>query len=82
MTQAMVKNGFLLYSDSLLLPAIEYYSTDEESPELMKTLFYQSEIEMNRFDSIYMNISRIPVILPMIILQNRQYFQRRRMICL
>lgn len=52
MTQAMVKNGFLIYSDSLLRPAIEYYSPKGDSPELMKTLFYQGEIEMNRFDSL------------------------------
>ena len=48
----MVKNGFLIYSDSLLRPAIEYYSPKGDSPELMKTLFYQGEIEMNRFDSL------------------------------
>lgn len=52
MTQAMVKNGFLIYSDTLLRPAIDYYSPKEDSPELMKTLFYQGEIEMNRFDSL------------------------------
>lgn len=52
MTQAMVKNGFVIYSDSLLRPAIDHYSSGGDSPELMKTLFYQGEIEMNRFDSL------------------------------
>lgn len=52
MTQAIVKNGFVIHSDSLLRPAIDHYSSEGDSPELMKTLFYQGEIEMNRFDSL------------------------------
>ncbi|MCC8118029.1 MAG: hypothetical protein LIP09_04665 [Bacteroidales bacterium] len=48
LTQAQVKNGYIIDNDSLISKALEFYKTKKNSNELMRSLFYDSEVGYNQ----------------------------------
>lgn len=48
LTQAQVKNGYIIDNDSLISKALEFYKTKKNSSELMRSLFYTSEVCFNQ----------------------------------
>ncbi len=50
LTQAQIKNGHIVDNDSLINIAVRHYSDSDDSPRLMKSLFYKAQVEYNRGD--------------------------------
>ncbi len=50
LTQAQIKNGHIVDNDSLINIAVSHYSDSDDSPRLMKSLFYKAQVEYNRGD--------------------------------
>lgn len=50
LTQAQIKNGHIVDNDSLINIAVRHYSDRDDSPRLMKSLFYKAQVEYNRGD--------------------------------
>ena len=48
LTQAQIKNGHIVDNDSLINIAVRHYSDRDDSPRLMKSLFYKAQVEYNR----------------------------------
>ncbi len=48
--QAQIKNGHIVDNDSLINIAVRHYSDRDDSPRLMKSLFYKAQVEYNRGD--------------------------------
>ena len=47
LTQAQIKNGYTVDSDTLIRLATAYYSDRDPSPRLMKSLFYDAKVKFN-----------------------------------
>ncbi len=47
LTQAQIKNGYTVDSDTLIRRAAAYYSDRDPSPRLMKSLFYDAKVKFN-----------------------------------
>ena len=47
LTQAQIKNGYTVDSDTLIRRATAYYSDRDPSPRLMKSLFYDAKVKFN-----------------------------------
>ncbi len=47
LTMAQIKGGMIVYSDSLINEAVSFFSKQEMSSELMKSLFYKGDIAYN-----------------------------------